>query len=47
MNLAAIAMVWLGAALAMLGAWRVQLRSRNAGIVDVVWAAGMGASARR
>ena len=29
----------------MIGAWLVQLRTRNAGIVDAVWSVSMGASA--
>jgi steroid 5-alpha reductase family enzyme len=37
--------VWLAAAIAMLIGWLIQLRTRNAGIVDVIWAAGMGTSA--
>jgi len=31
---------WIGAALVMLVFWVVQLRTRSAGIVDVVWAVG-------
>jgi steroid 5-alpha reductase family enzyme len=39
--------VWglIGLALAMLAAWLRQRRTRNAGIVDVLWAAGLGALA--
>jgi steroid 5-alpha reductase family enzyme len=37
--------VWLAAAIAMLIGWLIQLRTRNAGIVDAIWAAGMGTSA--
>jgi steroid 5-alpha reductase family enzyme len=39
--------LWLGAAvaLAMAAAWWWQRRHANAGIVDVVWAAGVGAAA--
>jgi steroid 5-alpha reductase family enzyme len=37
--------VWIAAALIMMIAWLVQLRTRNAGIVDAVWSLSMGASA--
>jgi steroid 5-alpha reductase family enzyme len=37
--------VWAAASVAMVIAWLMQLRSRNAGIVDVIWAACMAASA--
>jgi steroid 5-alpha reductase family enzyme len=37
--------VWIAASIAMTGAWLIQLRTRNAGIVDAVWSACMGASA--
>jgi len=37
--------VWAVAAIAMLFGWLVQRRTRNAGIVDVIWALGMGCSA--
>jgi len=40
-----IACVWAGASIAMLIGWLVQLRTRNAGIVDVIWAMCMGGSA--
>ncbi|HMM56689.1 MAG: DUF1295 domain-containing protein [Proteobacteria bacterium] len=37
--------VWIVASVAMLVGWLIQRRTRNAGIVDAIWAAGMGASA--
>lgn len=37
--------VWVAASIAMVGGWLIQLRTRNAGIVDAVWSACMGASA--
>jgi steroid 5-alpha reductase family enzyme len=37
--------VWLLAALMMIGGWLWQRRHHNAGIVDVLWASGLGASA--
>ncbi|MFM2289689.1 MAG: hypothetical protein RL684_2832 [Pseudomonadota bacterium] len=37
--------LWLPAALAMLGGWLWQRRHANAGIVDVLWAAGVGSGA--
>ncbi|HZP65870.1 MAG TPA: DUF1295 domain-containing protein [Rudaea sp.] len=37
--------VWIAASTAMLLGWLVQLRTRNAGIVDAIWSFGMGASA--
>ncbi len=37
--------VALAAAVMMLGGWAWQRRSDNAGIVDVLWSAGMAASA--
>lgn len=37
--------LWLGAALVMCLGWWWQLRRSNAGIVDVIWAAGVGAGA--
>lgn len=37
--------VWLAAALLMAAGWWWQRRHRNAGVVDVLWAAGVGASA--
>ena len=36
--------VWAAAAPAMLLAWLIQQRTRNAGIVDAVWALGVGAA---
>jgi steroid 5-alpha reductase family enzyme len=41
---AALLIVWAGAALAQTLAWSWQQRRRNAGLVDVVWAAGVGAA---
>ena len=41
----AIAYVWGAASVAMLLGWLLQLRTRNAGIVDAIWAACMGTSA--
>jgi steroid 5-alpha reductase family enzyme len=38
-------LVWLLAALAQTAAWLHQRRTRNAGIVDVIWAGGVGAAA--
>jgi steroid 5-alpha reductase family enzyme len=40
-----ILIVWLASSVVMFVGWRVQLRSRNAGIVDVIWSACMAASA--
>ena len=40
-----IAVVLLASSLAMMGGWLVQLRTRNAGIVDAIWAGGMAGSA--
>ena len=37
--------IWLLAAVIMSAGWLWQRRRRNAGIVDVLWAAGLGASA--
>lgn len=37
--------VWIASAVVMLAAWLLQRRSRNAGLVDAVWAACMGAAA--
>lgn len=37
--------VWLATALLMAIGWEVQRRTRNAGVVDVLWAAAMSASA--
>ena len=45
MNWDAILIVWAGSSVAMLVAWLVQLRTRNAGIVDAVWAACMSGAA--
>jgi steroid 5-alpha reductase family enzyme len=41
----AIAIVWSSSSVLMLGGWMYQRRTRNAGIVDVLWSAGMAASA--
>jgi steroid 5-alpha reductase family enzyme len=41
----AVLAVWLAAAAMMTAAWEWQRRHRNAGIVDVLWAAGLGAAA--
>lgn len=40
-----LGLVWLCAALAQTGGWLWQQRRRNAGIVDAIWAAGVGAAA--
>jgi steroid 5-alpha reductase family enzyme len=40
-----VIIVFIAAAIAMTFAWLVQLRTRNAGIVDAVWTLGVGASA--
>ena len=45
MNAWFVLCVWIAAALIMAIAWLVQLRTRNAGIVDAVWSLSMGASA--
>ncbi|MBS0556407.1 MAG: DUF1295 domain-containing protein [Proteobacteria bacterium] len=45
MNPLTILYVWIVASLAMFIGWLIQRRTRNAGIVDAIWAAGMGASA--
>ncbi len=37
--------LWLLTAVAMLGGWIWQRRHRNAGVVDVIWSAGLGAAA--
>lgn len=42
---AAMAIVWLLAAVAQTAGWFWQQRQRNAGIVDVIWAAGVGGAA--
>ncbi|HTV80696.1 MAG TPA: DUF1295 domain-containing protein [Steroidobacteraceae bacterium] len=43
--LANLGLIWLGAALLMTGGWVWQQRHRNTGIVDVLWASGLGMSA--
>ena len=40
-----LAVVWLGAAIAMTAGWWWQRRHANAGIVDAIWASGIGAAA--
>ena len=45
MNPLNIVYVWIVACVAMFIGWLIQRRTRNAGIVDAIWAAGMGASA--
>lgn len=45
MNAWFVLSVWAAAAIAMTIAWAVQLRTRNAGLVDAVWSICMGASA--
>ena len=40
-----VLLLWLLAALAMTAGWTWQRRRDNAGIVDVIWAAGVGGSA--
>ena len=40
-----IAIVLLGSCVAMMAGWLVQLRTRNAGIVDAIWAGCMAGSA--
>jgi steroid 5-alpha reductase family enzyme len=40
-----IASVWIVASIIMIGGWLYQRRTRNAGIVDVIWSACMAASA--
>lgn len=37
--------VWAASALAMTLGWMVQRRTRNAGVVDAIWTAGLGGSA--
>lgn len=44
-GIGAIFLVWACSSAAMLGGWLHQRRTRNAGIVDVIWSAGMAASA--
>lgn len=41
----ALLLVWLAAALAQGAGWYWQQRRRNAGIVDVIWAGGVGGAA--
>ena len=41
----ALALVWVFAAVMMAAGWQWQRRRSNAGIVDVLWAAGLGGSA--
>jgi steroid 5-alpha reductase family enzyme len=43
--LAVLAVIWLGSLLAMTAGWWWQRKHTNAGIVDVVWTACVGASA--
>jgi steroid 5-alpha reductase family enzyme len=40
-----LTVVWLAAGVAMAAGWQGQRRRSNAGIVDVIWAAGVGGSA--
>ncbi|WP_133500721.1 DUF1295 domain-containing protein [Cognatilysobacter terrigena] len=44
-TVAALGVVWVLAAVAQTLAWGWQQRHRNAGLVDVIWSAGVGASA--
>jgi steroid 5-alpha reductase family enzyme len=44
-NAGYVLIVFIAAAVAMTFAWFVQLRTRNAGIVDAVWTLGVGAGA--
>ncbi len=44
-GLAAIVMVWLAASAIMIAGWLYQRRTRNAGIVDVLWSACMAGAA--
>lgn len=45
MNVLAVALgAWLVMAMVMYGLWRVQLRTSNAGIVDIAWTFGVGAT---
>ena len=37
--------VWVAASVAMFAGWLIQRRTRNAGIVDAIWSACMGAAA--
>ena len=41
----AVAILWAGASLAMSAGWAWQRKRENAGIVDVIWTAGIGAAA--
>jgi steroid 5-alpha reductase family enzyme len=41
----AVGILWAGAALAMAAGWWWQVGRENAGIVDVIWTAGIGAAA--
>lgn len=43
--LVSIAIVWIAASAVMIGGWLYQRRTRNAGIVDVLWSACMAGSA--
>lgn len=45
MNPLNIFYVWIAASIAMFCGWLIQRHTRNAGIVDAIWAAGMGTSA--
>jgi steroid 5-alpha reductase family enzyme len=45
MNAWPLLVVWIGASLVMLAGWLHQRRTRNAGIVDVLWSACMAAAA--
>lgn len=45
MSLTPILIVWLATTLVMTLGWAVQLRTRNAGLVDVLWSLCMAASA--
>jgi len=45
MNAWPLLAVWIGASLVMLAGWLHQRRTRNAGIVDVLWAACMAGAA--
>ena len=45
MNFWPVLIVWFASSLVMLVGWWAQIRSRNAGIVDVLWATCMAASA--
>jgi steroid 5-alpha reductase family enzyme len=44
-NFEPVAVVWAVSAVAMLAAWLLQRRTRNAGVVDAVWAACMSFAA--